>query len=124
MEKTGAMNQFSQGNVADDGLIASRGKVVIPLWQSDVRDIAERCGTRQRCTVSATSGIVESTYSHLVMLSLRDFVREILRAQLKAEYLTSPKVHAALILCTFKDDVNCIRVEHISFNRYQIGHDT
>jgi hypothetical protein len=37
------MNQFSQGIVAvvaDDGLIGSRGKVVIPRWQSDVRDIA------------------------------------------------------------------------------------
>jgi hypothetical protein len=118
------MNQFSQGNVADDGLIGSRGKVVIPLWQSDVRDIAGRCGTRQRCNVCAASVVAKSTYSHLVMLSLRDFVREILRAQLKAEYLTSPKVHAALVLCTFKDDINCIRVEHISFDRYQIGHDT
>jgi hypothetical protein len=72
----------------------------------------------------AASAVAERTYSKLVMLSLPDFVREILRAQLKAKYLTSPKVHAALVLCAFKDDINCIRVEHISFNRYQIGHNT
>jgi hypothetical protein len=56
------------------------------------------------------------------VLSFPDFVREVFRAKLKAEYLTSSKVHAALVLCTFKDNVNRIRVEHISFDRYQRCH--